>query len=216
MRPILFCDFDGVINQFPFIHQRVINDEDRADYITEGLEIVTHGLNEYALRKQVCDEKVFFYPDSRFVAKAGNGEFIINYNSEMVSRLKGLIDSDVIEFVWLTTWREHTVQLDEKFGFPADKVSWLQWQQKMSDYNHAGKGWAIDDWFEEHPEFNKRRWVWLDDVATRSYYNWNEYEGFIKPTRSLEHANHDCLVLDTDDTWGISKKQLNMIEEFVS
>ena len=216
MKPVLFCDFDGVVNQFPFLYEKVHNDVEREEFITEGLEVITHGLNEYALRKQVCDEQVFFVPDSRFMAKAGNGEFMINYSSEMVSRLRGLIESDEVEFVWLTTWREHTVQLDKQFGFPEDKVTWLPWQQRMSDYNHSGKGWAIDDWFEEHSEFVERRWVWLDDIATRSYCNWNDFDGFVKPDRKLEYASKDCLILDTDDTWGISREQLNMIESFVS
>lgn len=215
MKPVLFCDFDGVINQFPFLYERIDNDFDREMFTSEGFEIITHGLNEYALRKQVCDEKVFFYSDKRFTAKAGNGEFLINYSSEMVSRLRDLIVTDKVEFVWLSTWREHTVAINTEFSFPEDKVSWLPWQQKMSDYTHSGKGWAVADWFEEHPEFVDRKWLWLDDVATRSYYNWNEYDGFIEPSRKLEFANENCLILDTDDIWGISRAQLNKIEEFV-
>lgn len=215
MKPVLFCDFDGVLNQFPYIYNRVVDDYDRAGFTAVGLEFITIGMNEWALQRQVCDEEVFFNPDGRFVAKAGNGEFLISYSSEMIDRLRSLIIEEDIEFVWLTTWREHTSLLNKHLGFPEDKVSWLPWQQKMSDYNHAGKSHAISDWFEEHPEFADRRWVWLDDVATRSFCNWNEDEGFVEPARVLEVANKNCLIIDTDDTWGISRAQMNIIEAFI-
>lgn len=215
MKPVLFCDFDGVINQFPYIYNRVMDADDRAGFEAVGLEIIKLGLNDWALQKQVFDDSKFFAPDGRFFAKAENGEFLINYSSEMVDRLRSLIVSDKVEFIWLTTWREHTAMLNEKLGFP-DMVSWLPWQQRMSDYNHAGKGHAIADWFEDNPEFSDRKWVWLDDVATRSFCNWNENEGFVEPPRKLEAANINCLILDTDDTWGISREQMNIIETFVS
>lgn len=215
MKPILFCDFDGVINQFPYLYKRVSNDFEREEFINAGLEVLQVGSDVWALQRNVCDKEKFFAPDGRFVAKAENGEFLISYSSEMVERLRRLIVSDAVEFVWLTTWRQYTDRLNEELGFP-DIVSWLPWQQRMSDYNHMGKGHAISYWFEDHPEFADRKWVWLDDVATSRFSNWNEDEGFVEPSFTLDNVNSNCLILDTDDMWGLSRAQFDKIESFVS
>lgn len=215
MKPVLFCDFDGVLNQFPYVYHRVLDEADREEFTSAGLEFIALGASEWALQKQSCDEDKFFAPDSRFVAKADNGEFLISYSSEMIERLRKLVVSGEVEFVWLTTWREHTNMLNLQFGFPEDKVSWLPWFNKRSDYSHAGKGKAIEAWFEDHPEFVDRRWVWLDDVATARFSNWNELEGFVEPGLVLENVNGDCLILDTDEQWGLSKAELAALEGFV-
>lgn len=210
MKPILFCDFDGVINQFPYLWKQE----------TDGShdKVVEYGgqMNYGFFHKDFDDDK-FFRADEFVMLPTHKGTFPISYSNEMVDRLRSLIVDDKVHFVWLTTWREEAVSLlNPMFDFP-EHVNYLHWQRRMSDYNHAGKGHAIMDYFGSYPEQSERKMVWLDDVATRSYENWREGEGFVTASGfNQEELPADRLVLKTHDAYGISRAEMDFIEAFVS
>lgn len=209
MKPIIFCDFDGVINQFPY---RWVKESDGS----HDKEVEYGGHTNYGFFHKDFNDEKFFRADEFTMMPTHKGTFALSYSSEMVDRLRKLIVDDLVHFVWLTTWRAEAVSLlNPLFNFP-EHVNYLEWSNKMSDHNHAFKGYAIFDYFDEHPDERERKIVWLDDVATRGYANWREGEGF--GSASLEAADNlpdNRLVLLTDGLYGISRAEMNMIEEFV-
>lgn len=209
MKPVLFCDFDGVINQFPYTYMRE----------TDGSHVLAveyGGHTNYGFLKSFYNEELFFPSDEFFLLDTVKGTFPINYSNEMVDRLRKLIVEDKVEFIWLTTWRDEAVRLlNPLFGFP-EHVGFLPWQQKMSDYNHAGKGHAAMDYFEDNPSFRDRGMIWLDDVATRRLETWHEDSGFVE-NEAAERLGFpkDKLIMLTDESFGITRAGMDAIEEFV-
>lgn len=210
MKPILFCDFDGVINQFPY----------RWEKETDGShdkEIEHAGSTNYGFFHDDFDDDRFFRADEFVMLPTYKGTFAISWSSEMVERLRNLILEDKVDFVWLTTWREEAVSLlNPLLGFP-QHVNYLYWTRKMSDYSHAGKGHAVMDYFSSYPEQAGRKMVWIDDVATRNYCNWREGDGFME-NKKAEHVGFpdSKLILLTDEYYGISRAEMKAIESFVS
>lgn len=210
MKPILFCDFDGVINQFPFRYEK--ETDGSHDVIIEH-----HEQTNYGFLWDNFDEENFFKYTDFVMLNTIKGTFPITYSKDMVNRLCKLILSDKVEFVWLTTWREEATHLlNPLFEFP-ESVTFIPWTQKMSDYNHAGKAHAIMNYFEEDDKRLERKMIWLDDVATRRLENWDENEGFITNTY-LDTFNfpEEKLIILTDEFYGLSKKGMSTIEDFVS
>lgn len=210
MKPLMFVDFDGVINQFPYRWEKE-SDGSHQREVTHG------GYTNYGFFHNDFDGEKFFHPDEFVMLPTSKGTFAISYSSEMVSRLRSLVVNDTVEFVWLSTWREEAVSLlNPMFGFP-EHVNYLYWQTKMSDYGHAGKGHALIDYFANYPEKMERRTVWIDDVATRNYFNWREGEGFIKNNQA-DHVGlpESKLILLTDEIYGLSRAELDAVEAFVS
>ena len=209
-KPILFCDFDGVLNTFPYKYHRINDEFERENYAADGLEILQHGANEYALQRYPIDEEQYFRADERFIAAAGNGSFIIHYSSEMVDRIRNLIDTGKIEFVWLSTWRAHTITLNEHLNFR--NVSWLDWEQKMSDYNQVFKKVAIRDYFTEN---EPRPFIWLDDVATIGSVNFPEEDDGWDANPLFKKYDLPSLIIKPFEQFGISRVELDAIEKFV-
>lgn len=211
MKPIIFCDFDGVLNQFPYSYSK---DTDGSHAVI----VEKNGHINYGFLREDFDSSHFFIPNNFTLVDSSKGVFPITYSSEMVTRLRNLIVEDVVDFVWLSTWREEAVQhINPLFNFP-DHVTYLNWQQRFSDYNHAGKGHAIMDYFEEHPDQLPRKMVWLDDVATRGYVNWFADMGF-QPEATYgmlsDRLPSERLVIQTNELYGISRTELDVIENFV-
>lgn len=209
MKPILFCDFDGVINQFPY----------RWEKETDGShdkEIEHGGRTSYGFFYDDFNDEKFFRADEFAMVSTSKGAFPISYSSEIAERIKRLIVDDVVHFVWLTTWRDEAVSLlNPLLGLP-EHVNYLHWTQKMSDYNHAGKGHAIMNYFGQNPEQAERSMVWIDDVATRNYYNWRESNGFVNNNKDNHVGFPDSkLILLTDEYYGISRAEMQAIEAFV-
>lgn len=209
MKPILFCDFDGVINQFPY---RWAKETDGS----HNREIVHAGQVNYGFFDKDFDNKKFFTADEFAMLATHKGTFAISYSGEMIERLRKLIVDDLVHFVWLTTWRNEAVSLlNPMFGFPRN-VNYLEWDNKMSDHNHVFKGFAIMDYFDAHPEQSERKMVWLDDVVTKYSANWEEYKGFVEPLDSERFKlPKNNLVLYTDEKYGLSRAQMEAVELFV-
>lgn len=217
MKPVLFCDFDGVINQFPFKYARETDG-------SHNVVLEYNGQTSYGFLREEFDNEKFFEHTNFVMLETYKGTFPISYSSEMVERLRNLILSDKVEFIWLTTWRDEAVRLlNPMFDFP-DNLTFLHWQSRMSDYNHAGKSHAVMDYFEEDPTRLGRKMVWLDDVATRDFKTWDDKTGFIENKRaemtgynsSVKVFPENKLIMLTDEFFGISKAGMSAIENFVS
>lgn len=209
MKPVLFCDFDGVINQFPYRYERETDG-------SHAIAVEYGGHTNYGFTREWFDGDEFFEPTDFILLETVKGTFPINYSSEMVERLRKLIVDDRIHFVWLTTWREEAVRLlNPLFGFP-EHVTFLPWMQKLSDYNHGGKAHAVMDYFEEDVRRRDGKMVWLDDVATKGFETWSDTEGFFDSKATVRFGfPNESLIMVTDEFYGISRAGMNVIESFV-
>lgn len=128
-RPVLFMDFDGCINQLGS------SDDYRRD-----------------------DDKHFF-PDSSTGIEAVNAvnetrTYRIEWSSELVGRIRALVDEGVCSLCWLTSWQRQVKELLEKplglDGLAGDKeptyVTWFY--RGFSDTGAHGKLLAIEELFE--------------------------------------------------------------------
>lgn len=210
MKPVIFCDVDGVVNQFPYRYERETDG-------SHDVAVEYGGMMNYGFRRAWFDESVHFRDTDFVMVDTVKGLFPIVYSSEMVERLRLLIFSDAVEFVWLSTWREEAVRLlNPLFGFPSS-VGFLPWLDRRGDSSQNGKLNAVVDFFVQRPEFVDRKMVWLDDVATKGFETWVSGVGFVTPKVDLSDygVNVDGLIVKTDEFFGLSREELTAVEGFV-
>lgn len=108
-RPLLFIDFDGVINQFP--DPKVMRRQGTTDWMRPDDP-----------RRAAYATDNWFRPDRRerlLVHDLGR-RFTIRWNAELVARLDAL-DADKW---WLSTWQPETAQLNRALGVDWPTVQW--------------------------------------------------------------------------------------------
>ena len=108
-RPLLFIDFDGVINQFPA--PKVMRRQGTTDWMRPDDP-----------RRAAYAPDNWFRPDRRerlLVHDLGR-RFTIRWNAELVARLDAL-DADKW---WLSTWQPETAQLNRALGVDWPTVQW--------------------------------------------------------------------------------------------
>ena len=128
-RPVLFMDFDGCINQL--------------------------GLPDGYPR----DDDKHFVPDSHASIKAVNAineskTYRIHWSSELVGRIRSLVEDGICSLCWLTSWQRQVKELLEKpLGLDGltgdDEPTYVMWFYRgFSDTGAHGKLLAIEELFE--------------------------------------------------------------------
>lgn len=143
-RPLLFIDFDGVINQFP--DDKVMRRQGRTGWMRP----------DDPHRAAYAPDN-WFRPDrrERLLVRDLGRRFVIRWNAELVARLDAL-DADKW---WLTTWQPETGRLNRALG-----VDWptIRWYDPITrDGIPTGKRRTILDALKQD-----RPIVWLDDEET--------------------------------------------------
>ena len=108
-RPLLFIDFDGVINQFP--DDKVMRRQGRTGWMRP----------DDPHRAAYAPDN-WFRPDrrERLLVRDLGRRFVIRWNAELVARLDAL-DADKW---WLTTWQPETGRLNRALGVDWPTVQW--------------------------------------------------------------------------------------------
>lgn len=143
-RPLLFIDFDGVINQFP--DPKVMRRQGTTDWMRPDDP-----------RRAAYAPDNWFRPDRRerlLVHDLGR-RFTIRWNAELVARLDAL-DADKW---WLSTWQPETAQLNRALGVDWPTVQWYDPTTREGIW--TGKRRTILDALAQN-----RPIVWLDDEET--------------------------------------------------
>lgn len=143
-RPLLFIDFDGVINQFP--DPKVMRRQGRTDWMEPDDP-----------RRDTYSPDNWFGPDrrERLLVRDLGRRFTIRWNAELVARLDAL-DADKW---WLTTWQPETAQLNRALGVDWPTIRW--YDPVTRDGILTGKRRTILDALKQD-----RPIVWLDDEET--------------------------------------------------
>lgn len=143
-RPLVFIDFDGVINQFP--DDKVMRRQGTTDWMRPDDP-----------RRAAYAPDNWFRPDRRerlLVHDLGR-RFTIRWNAELVARLDAL-DADKW---WLSTWQPETAQLNRALGVDWPTVQWYDPTTREGIW--TGKRRTILDALAQN-----RPIVWLDDEET--------------------------------------------------
>lgn len=143
-RPLVFIDFDGVINQFP--DDKVMRRQGRTDWMESDDP-----------RRVAYAPDNWFGPDrrERLLVRDLGRRFTIRWNAELVARLDAL-DADKW---WLTTWQPETTQLNRALGVDWPTIRW--YDPVTRDGILTGKRRTILDALKQD-----RPIVWLDDEET--------------------------------------------------
>ena len=143
-RPLVFIDFDGVINQFP--DDKVIRRQGRTDWMEPDDP-----------RRDTYSPDNWFGPDrrERLLVRDLGRRFTIRWNAELVARLDAL-DADKW---WLSTWQPETAQLNRALGVDWPTIRW--YDPVTRDGILTGKRRTILDALKQD-----RPIVWLDDEET--------------------------------------------------
>lgn len=143
-RPLLFIDFDGVINQFP--DDKVMRRQGRTGWMRP----------DDSHRAAYAPDN-WFRPDrrERLLVRDLGRRFVIRWNAELVARLDAL-DADKW---WLTTWQPETGRLNRALGVDWPTIRW--YDPVTRDGILTGKRRTILDALKQD-----RPIVWLDDEET--------------------------------------------------
>lgn len=201
---VAFFDIDGVLNAIPY--EKVLGKSPAEDSWT---------------RVQGDPDKYFVLDKQRrvsFVDPQGRNRALqFNFSSELIEKINALIDEGLIEFTWLTTWKEQSSTAARVLGLP-EGLPWLDWSLLgFTDYYQSGKGVAIEELYRDGKE--SRRFIWIDDVATETRVNFPEpaeREEWLLD-RDEEYGAFpkvEQLVIQTDSRFGISRAEWEAIEKF--
>lgn len=106
-RPLVFLDFDGVLNQFP--DDKVRRRGNAVDWMRP----------DDPRRASYAPDR-WFVPDMSAHVRPGGMRLRILWSSELVRRLDAL-DADI---VWLSTWQPYTGLLNHHLGVEWETIRW--------------------------------------------------------------------------------------------
>lgn len=109
-----------------------------------------------------------------------------------------IIGGDTL-FVWLTTWNYEAVSTVEPLtGLISHDV--LEYRMRFHELKTQRRKYLL---LKEHQKINPSPFIWIDDVATRSYRE-SDWED-----------SHPHLIIRPSSTFGITEKELMQITEFM-
>lgn len=147
------------------------------------------------------------YAVTHSVQLAGN-DWFFNWSQDMLDEIHEMIRTGDIHFVWLTNWRHHAVNiLNPLFGFD-ETISFLPWE--LTD-NHDMKAPALDAYYAGLDASERKPFIWVDDKANSDYV-----PGALKGNYFQEKYGIDCLIIQTDPNFGLTKEDIFKIKNFVA
>jgi len=195
-----FSDVDGVLH----IPNHIRVNRDGQNVIPFSKEWKHN--NEYEVVELVRDPTQH-YPITHSEKVVPQADWDFHWSDEMLAEIRFLINQGWIDFVWLTNWRHHAVNiLNPLFNLP-EHVSFLPWE--ITD-NHDMKAPALLSFYEQTPIKNRKPFVWVDDKANVDYIPEGKFGSFFQTTFQV-----DALVITTDPQYGLSQQNLADIHDFV-
>lgn len=189
-KPIrVYCDVDGVIQ--PFLKSK-------------------HDLDNFSKRD------ITYYREDYYNGGMRKKDGKIHYNRQIVENLVELSKHPLIDFVWLTAWKVSApYALDRALGIKS--LGFLDWQFKMTDYNHTFKKVAIIKDQKTSPS----NFIWLEDLANSPYY---DTPLFAEPVKDSNYQiiryktvipEDRYLSINTDSYIGLQLEDMDNIKRWV-
>lgn len=198
-RPVIFTDFDGVLNAFP---------DDK---------IQRRGGVGHTGWLKPDDPRAILYSEERAFQLTGNrvvnvpvGHFRIHWSCELANAIHALAVDGVAEVNWLTTWQPYCDRiLDPVLGWDYTLEHTIQWYDPVT-----GEG-RLTGKFEQicsRLRFERRQndpspLIWLDDEECHAVARARLEE--LRPAAPV-------LMVRPDERIGVSRRQWSLIQDFIS
>lgn len=208
----IFCDFDGVINVFPY---------ERTIYLSTQANLgFTEGHN-YGIKNITIDPSLHYTLDQ----KATINNMPITYSSELIHILNTIMMDPTVNFRWLSTWKEELPRTVMPSMGLTGSTTVTDWHLLgMSDYMEQGKTRAIVQYYEQALAngTDLEPFIWLEDVAARPYATREnsvpdrsifDFYGKDTDPRLLEIPH---LIIAPNDCYGLTRNHTALIHEFIN
>ncbi|WP_094636968.1 hypothetical protein [Bifidobacterium eulemuris] len=196
-RPVVYTDFDGVLNAFP---------DDKV--LRRGGQAHLDWLKDGDPRKTLYDVRNAFLLDRTRRVPTPMGKFRVRWSAELTDALHAMALVGDIELNWLSTWQPFTAALNETLSWGPEIVSTVNWYDPVSGQGRlTGKRRTVFCRVEAECQFaDSAPIVWIDDEEC--------YDSVAMQLESLNPAS-PVLMVHPDDRIGISRRQWRLIERFV-
>lgn len=219
VKPLFFCDFDGVLNTFPYERNWVGPNRDRMDMYDPAF----NDPKNWKTSNLKANPETHYKLDQIKKASTHGKTYTITFSSELVNQIRKLIVNDKINFVWLTSWREDAqTELNSLLSFPQAKTVSLNWYRRHSDYNGGmGKWEALCAYLKDNKVPYNTPIVWVDDEAAKPYIthpidkNKEDYDRLIGKHQVPDSNYKKWCVICPNITWGISQNEFKAIKGFI-
>lgn len=124
-------------------------------------------------------------------------ESVVSWNQEVVQMLLELLDTNVYDFTWHTTWND-----GGNIVFAAETLGFTQKEYSVSNLNSNAKGkrewtaWKAEHIIEDQTN-NPRPFIWIDDCAP------DFWEDHVRG-----HTREQSLIIKTNGRIGLTKKDI--------
>lgn len=198
-KPVVFTDFDGVLNAFP---------DDKLLRRSGVNKVMTWAKPDSPYAKMYNPEKAF-HLDGNEKAHTPVGSWRIHWSSELSDAMYALAVDGIVELWWLSTWQPYCSQiLDPMLGWDPMLVDVITWYDPVTKWGReTGKWQTIQRRVRIECEENEPApIVWIDDD-----------ECFEQRAQLLEELQPKApvLMVRPDYRIGISRRQWKLIDTFV-
>jgi hypothetical protein len=197
-RPVIYTDFDGVLNAFP-----------DSKIQRRGGVGHTGWLKPDDPRASLYSSDHAFPLTGNLVVEVPPGRYRLRWSRELADGFHKLAVAGMVELAWLTTWQPYCVNtLDPALGWNPDIVYTVRWYDPVTNQGRfSGKLDTIFSRlrFETYQE-DPSPIIWLDDEEC--YPARAKYIETWKPAAPL-------LMIRPDERIGISRRQWLIIQDFV-
>ena len=195
-KPVVFTDFDGVLNAFPddkLLRRGGVN------------KVMTWAKPDSPYAKMYNPEKAF-HLDGNAKAHTPVGSWRIHWSSELSDAMYALAVDGIVELWWLSTWQPYCSQiLDPMLGWDPMLVDVITWYDPVTKWGReTGKWQTIQRRVRIECEENEPApIVWIDDdecfeqrqmcIRDRSYRHQPspmETDRYVRtPSRTVRHGH---------------------------
>ncbi len=203
-KPVMYLDFDGVLNAFP--NTGIVNYSD-----VGHVELVP---DPDGYRTDLYSAKRAFLLDKTAVIDFGRRGFHeLHWSDELAGKLYALARGGMLDLRWLSTWQPYTEMLGDRLGWDDSVVSSVFWHDPNT---HEGRVMQKLDLImneiikqRERVErgYDAHAIIWVDDGAINN-----------RTITALIHTQlaSPLLLISPDARIGISRRQLELIYTFVN
>lgn len=198
MLPLVYCDFDGVLNVFP--------DE---KMMRRGGPKHMEWMESDDPRRTLYDPNRIFLADMKSRVKPDHRSYGLRWSSELAGMLDKLMWDGRIEFHWLSTWQPHTVLLDRRLGFDHALTHTEHWYDPVTREGiWTGKRHTVYGAVErQRGTDDPAPIVWIDDDEVFARIK-TEVEGLLPAAPVLLVRPHPAI--------GVSRRQWVLIQRFIA
>lgn len=196
-QPVIYTDFDGVINAFP--DEKILRrgGQTHLDWLKPG------------------DPRAALYaPDHAFLldgnerVRIPQGTYRIHWSHELADKLIDCAQRHTAKLCWLSTWQPYTSLLNTLLGWDAQLVETVHWYDPVTGQGlFTGKRSTVFRRVEmEKESAESAPLIWIDDEEC--------FDTVAMQIESLEPAA-PVLMIRPDDRIGISRRQWQLISDFL-